>query len=104
MLSPIPQKIVAFDKGRAISAFARELERRQIGEKQGQVLTRRFAQAMNDSLKEQSLKNNWVIVPEASVYAGVWDKTDVLLKFIAQKMKKNPAKEQVSQPLQRSAS
>lgn len=103
-LSPAPQKTVVFDKGRAISAFAKELERRRLSEKQGQVLTQRFVWAMNDTLKEQSLKNNWVIVPQTSVYAGVSDKTDSMLQLIAQKMKKEPAKRDLSRKLQRSAS
>ena len=88
----------------AISAFAKELERRRLSEKQGQVLTQRFVWAMNDTLKEQSLKNNWVIVPQTSVYAGVSDKTDAMLKLIAQKMKKEPAKRDLSRKLQRSTS
>lgn len=103
-LLPAAQKTVVFDKGHAISAFAKELERRRLSEKQGQVLTQRFVWAMNDTLKEQSLKNNWVIVPQTSVYAGVSDKTDAMLKLIAQKMKKEPAKRDLSRKLQRSAS
>ena len=101
---PAAQKTVIFDKGYAISAFAKELERRRLSEKQGQVLTQRFVWAMNDTLKEQSLKNNWVIVPQTSVYAGVSDKTDAMLKLIAQKMKKEPAKRDLSRKLQRSTS
>lgn len=105
VLSPTPQKTVVFDKGRAISAFAGELERRQVSEKQGQVLTRRFVRAMNDTLKEQSLKRNWVIMQKESVYAGGWDKTDALLKLIARKMKKMPSEDVTSQEiLQGSAS
>ncbi|QDP73721.1 hypothetical protein FOG18_13770 (plasmid) [Legionella israelensis] len=103
-LSPAAQKTVVFDKGYAISAFAKELERRRLSEKQGQVLTQRFVWAMNNTLKEQSLKNSWVIVPQTSVYAGVSDKTEVMLKLIAQKMKKESAKRDLSRKLQRSAS
>lgn len=104
VLSPKSQKMVVFDKGHAISAFAKELERRQVSEKQGQVLTQYFVQAMNDTLKEQSLKNHWVIVPQTRVYAGVLDKTDPLLKLIAQKMKKGPVRRDLPRKPQRSSS
>lgn len=103
-LLPAAQKTVVFDKGHAIGAFSKELERLRLSEKQGQVLTQRFVWAMNNTLKEQSLKNSWVIVPQTSVYAGVSDKTDAMLKLIAQKMKKESAKRDLSRKLQRSAS
>ena len=48
---PAAQKTVIFDKGYAISAFAKELERRRLSEKQGQVLTqvgREVAWHVND--------------------------------------------------------
>ena len=94
-LRPIPQqKVVVFNKGYAISEFALELERKHVNEGQGQFLIKRFTRAINSILKEQSLKNNWVIVPKNAVYAGAKDKTSLLLKLIARKMKKNDSKVQ----------
>ncbi len=79
--------LATFNKGKAISEFAKELTKVKLSSQKQSVLIKKFSIAMSDVLSDESKKRHITIVSSKLIIAGGYDLTDELLPIIASRIK-----------------